>query len=96
MKLLGLASMVINSLVSLSTFDVAIPEDILSRILTWDEIQPLHLTVPATSGASQDKQQIENPICSIARLGKDMMAGGRDEVMNPTNNCVVSSRNIIS
>jgi hypothetical protein len=32
----------------------------------------LHLSEPATSGASHMRQQTEKPICSMALLGSDM------------------------
>ena len=73
MKSVGLASIVINSLDNLSALDVATPEDILSRTFTCDDMQSLHLCDPAISVASQDRQQMEKPICSIARLGKDIL-----------------------
>ena len=86
MKSVGLASIVTNSLESLSALDIATPEDILSRTFTCDEIQSLHLCDPAISGASQDRQQMENPICSIARLGNDILGRKHTLAMNPTNN----------
>ena len=73
MKSEGFASIVINSIDNLSALDVATPEDILSRTFTCEDMQSLHLCDPAISGASQDKQQTENPICSMARLGNDML-----------------------
>ena len=85
MKYAGLASIVINSIDNLSALDVATPEDILSRTFTCDDMQSLHLRDPAISGASQDKQQMENPICSMARLGKDMLQRKHMLAMNPTN-----------
>jgi len=33
----------------------------------------LHLLEPATSGASHSRQHTENPICSMALLGSDMV-----------------------
>ena len=63
--------MVTSSLDSLSAFDVAWP-DIRSLALVWDAMQPLHLLLPAMSGASQVRQQMENPICSMALRGIDI------------------------
>ena len=95
MKSPGFASIVINSLESLSALEIATPEDILSRTFTCDEIQSLHLCDPAISGASQDRQQTEKPICSIARLGSDILARKHTLAMNPTSNRVLFNVNSI-
>ena len=63
--------MVTSSLESLSALVVAWP-DIRSLALVWEAMHPLHLLLPATSGASQVRQHMENPICSMALRGIDM------------------------
>tara|TARA_B110000459_G_C16504427_1_gene444938 strand:+ start:677 stop:940 length:264 start_codon:yes stop_codon:yes gene_type:complete len=76
-----------NSLDNLSALVIAGPEDILSLAFTCEEIQDLHLWLPAISGASQDKQQMAKPICSMARLGRDMCRRVTFLPMKPTNVC---------
>ena len=76
--------MVTNSRDNLSAFVIAGLEEILSLTFTCEEIQILHLWLPATSGASHDKQQIENPICSMARRGNDIFPRTPCLAMKPT------------
>ena len=52
-------------------------------------MQYLHRLLPAISGASQARQHIENPICSMARLGRDILGRKRVLAMNPTNVCLL-------
>ena len=73
--LLGSANMVTCSRARRSALVVAGPEVNFSRAFACESMHCLQRSLPGMSGASQVRQQIANPICSIARRGNDMDRG---------------------